>query len=534
MKKYIIAFASGLMLFGSSCSESFFDKYPTDSITTDIYLNTVEEVRTVLYAAYAGLRGNFGNSIVYFGDLPTDNAYDYKLNNSAGHIALHESSVNAQTNVVADLWEAGYKIINRCNIVVDNMTEKFPESNQYNQMVGEAKFLRAYTYYLMVRVYGGVPVVLHDIPAHMEVFEIGRNSVDEVYAQIVSDLNDAIVKLPDFYYDAVKKEGNAAEIGKATQIAAQAILADTYLTRKQFPEAKTVYEAIIAKEDGVNLGLINGANYRDIFSAENVNNREIIFGIRYGYAQTPDMSNYLGRASLPNINNGPAVNPAGYTGSKVYGVNILIMTNELEAKFAGNDLRRAVVETSPQSEVFEVVHAPGDTVRYTVPIPVTLKYFDYRNIADGNSGNGPQSGCSTIVSRYADVILKYAECLNETGDPAGAIAQIKRIRDRAGVPTDIAVNRDAVSRAIEDERQLELNMEGHRWFDLVRTGRAQTVMNAFYARGIGSGLPETLALYQYGGNLTAPPTVADHELIYPIPDAQVVLNREKLPQNPGY
>lgn len=532
MKKYLIAILSAAVLAGTSCSESFFDRLPTDSISADNYLNTVDEVQTVLYAAYAGMRGNFGNAIVYFGDLPTDNAYDYKLNNSITHIDLHESTVLSSNATVSQLWESSYKIINRCNLVIDNMDEKFSGDDRYDRLVGEAKFLRGYTYYVLVRVYGGVPIVLHDIEGTMESFDYGRESVDNVYTQIRADLTDAIAKLPDFHTEQ-------ADIGKATQTAAEAILADTYLTRGQFSEAKTIYETLIGKE-GANLGLVDGSQYRSIFSAENANNREIIFGIRYGYAQTPAMDNYLGRASLPNVSGkpvkpviDPAVDTARYNGSQIYGVNILMMTTELEAKFEAGDLRRTVVETGLRSEVFERIVAPGDTLRYTVPIPITLKYFDYRNIADGRSGNGPQSGSSTIISRYADVILKYAECLNETGDPAGAIAQLERIRTRAGLVTSVAADHDAVAAAIEAERQLELNMEGHRWFDLVRTGRAREVMNAFYARGAASGLPATLAGYQYG-DLGVPSQVADYELIYPIPYDQVNLNPTKLTQNPNY
>jgi hypothetical protein len=527
MKKYILSFVAGLTLLGSSCSESYFDRYSTDSITADLYLTTVGEVNTVLYSAYAGMRGDFGNTRVAIGDLASDNAYDYKINNSGGHIAIHESAVGSQTTLVPNLWETSYRIIFRSNVVIDNMTDKFPSAPQFNQYVGEAKFLRALAYYQLVRVFGDVPLVLHEIVDPMDSFEVGRESVENVYTQIIDDLKDAIAKLPDFYTAQT-------DMGKASKTAAEAILADVYVTRGQFDLAKPIYETIMGKEDGVKLGLIDGANYRDIFSALNVNNKEIIFAIRYAYGQTPSMSNGLFNQTLLN---GPGMYPniPGYQNSLFMGTNCIMMTMELEKKFEAHDLRRSVIHTGIQSEAFEI-----GNVEQTFSLPITLKYFEYRNITDRKVGNTPESGAPTIVSRYADVILKYAECLNEEGDPAGAIAQIKRIRDRAGVTTSIAANYDAVFQAIEDERQLELNLEGHRWFDLVRTGRAQEVMNAYYLRGpaqsqtYGDGsLPDMLADYQYG-NLAASPKVEDHELIYPIPDAQRVLSPEKLFQNPGY
>jgi hypothetical protein len=517
------------MLF-AACSDDFFDKYPTDSwyyATTfgDTYIRSAGDAQNLLYAAYGNMREQFGRSIVYIGDLPTDNAYCYKIVNSTDHITLHESAVQSNNGVMGNLWSTAYEIIARCNIVIDVMTEKFSTDTKYHQLVGEAKFLRGYVYYVLVRVFGPVPHVLHELPDHMASFDYGRTDVETVYVQIIQDLSDAINthKLPPTYT-------TPANIGKATSVAAQAILADVYLTRKEYSKAQPLYEAIIAKADGTNLGLIAGTDYKDIFSATNVNNREIIFAIRYGYMQTPSLSNYLMGASLGNIQ-GANVNPPGYTNSKFRGVNLMMMTTELERKYAATDLRRSVVlagEKGVRDTQYEGEDYP------LVVIPQTLKYFDYRNLADGTTGTNPQSGCPVIISRYADVILKYAECLNET-DPAAAIVQIRKIRDRAGVETNINAAKEDVAAAIALERQLELGLEGHRWFDLVRTGQLQTVMNEYYSRGTASldYLPEYVAECEFGP-LNVKAKVDNHEVLFPIPLAQHLLNPEKLTQNEGY
>lgn len=496
------------LLLPTSCSESFFERYPTDSMTAENYLNNVDEIQTFLYSAYAAMAGNFANSVVYIGDLPTDNAYDYKLNNSSAHIALHESTVDSQNSVISSLWYACYQIINRSCLVIDNM-EAFATSPEYDQIVGEAKFLRAYTYYVMVRVWGAVPLVLEDITDYMEVFDYGRTPVDQVYDQIISDLKDAEAKLPSFY-------SSESDKGKATSTAAQAILGDVYLTRHDYTNAKLYFERVIAKE-GANLGLLN--DIKSIYVQDNANNKEIIFAVQYGHNQTPSMSNYLGSCTLGNIQGIP-IAPVGAEGSQIYGVNVLMMTHELEAKFVPGDGRRALVYTNLVSP------------DYGCTIPMSLKYFDYQNVADGKSGT-PDSGCETIISRYADILLKYAECLNEEDNYAGAIAQIERVRERAGLTTTIASNKTAVAEAIELERQLELCMEGHRWFDLVRTGRVQTVMGAFYNRDNAVSLPNTISVYEYGEPL-APSSVENHELVFPLPYAQVELNPSKLIQNDGY
>ena len=233
------------------------------------------------------------------------------------------------------------------------------------------------------------------------------------------------------------------------------------------------------------------------------------------------------RATLGNIR-GAFINPPGYTTSQIYGVNLMMMTTDLERLYVEGDVRRSVVHTGTHDDQYENATYPS------VIVPMTLKYFDYRNIADGRQGNGPESGCPTIISRYADIILKYAECLNET-DPAAAIVQLKRIRSRAGLETDVNPTKAEVAAAIELERRLELGMEGHRWYDLKRTGRLQTVMNAYYARGSGalSYLPQYIAECEFGP-IAVPAKVYDHQLVFPIPHAQFLLNPEKLYQNPGY
>lgn len=502
MKKYIL----GLIVFFmfTSCSDSFFEKYPTDSLTLENYLKTEDEIQTVLYSAYASMRDDFANSLVYIGDLPTDNAYDYKLNNSADHIALNESGVDPQNVVISDLWAACYEIINRCCIVLDNIDNVEISADSYDQMVGEAKFLRAYTYYVMVRVWGDVPLVLEDIEDFMDVYDYGRTSVEKVYAQIIEDLKDATDKLPQVYT-------SPDEIGKVTSIAANAILGDVYMTRHDYENAKIYLKKVIDCE-GADLGLLD--DYASIFDSNNANNKEIIFAVQYASNQSPKMSNYLGRATLGNIQQ-QYIDP-GNIGSQLYGVNIMLMTHELEAKFEANDLRRTVIYT-------DLIDAD-----YNYFIPMTLKYFDYQNVADKISGE-PDCGCETIISRYADVLLEYAECLNETNDPAGAIGYVKRVRDRAGLTTNISADYASVFSAVEKERQLELCMEGHRWFDLLRTGRTRQVMNAYYTGRIFDK-NATLQIYEYGEACS----VDDYELLFPIPYDQIILNSDKIEQNPEY
>lgn len=506
MKKYIAIFFAGLLLF-TSCKDSFFDLYPTDEMTAENYMNDVDEIETVLTAAYSALRGNFGDAVMYIGDLPTDNAYDYKLNNSSGQIQLHESNVNSQNGIIGNLWYSCYQIINRCYLVTETLDAMNTSDPRAKDIYGQAEFLRAYAYYVMVRVWGDVPLVKEDIKDYMKVFEYGRTPKAEVYAYIIEQLKSAAGKLPDFRAGAEK--------GRVTAVAANAILGDVYLTQGDYSTAKGYFKGIIDKE-GANLGLLD--DLKSIYDSNNVNNKEIIFAIQYAHNMTPTQRNDLGRATLGNIQ-GVIIDPIGDGRSKIIGTSCMLMTHELLAKFEKGDKRLALVYLGCTSPDYQCV------------IPMSLKYFDYQNIEDGNAGIDVDCGCHTIISRYADILLKYAECLAQ--EPSGleeAVAQVKRIRTRAGLETSIPLDKESVVNAIAAERQRELCLEGHRWFDLVRTGKAIETMNTFYSRKNAPDLHKTILQYEYGDNTS----IDAHELIYPIPYAQVELNKEKLPQNPGY
>ena len=505
MKKYIAIIFVALLSF-TSCKDSFFDLYPTDSMTAENYMNNIDEIETVLYAAYSATTGNFANAIVYIGDLPTDNAFDYKLNNSTAHITLHESNVDSQNSVISGLWYSCYQIINRCCMVTEAIDNLGLNSSKATDIYGQAEFLRAYAYYVMVRVWGDVPLVKEDIKNYMDVFEYGRTASSEIYSYIIQQLTDAAAKLPDFRTGSDK--------GKVTAIAANAILGDVYLTQGDYATAKGYFKKIIDKE-GSNLKLLD--DIASIYDSNNVNNEEIIFAIQYAHNQTPSQANYLGRAALGNIQ-GIFIDPKHEGKSQIYGVNILMMTHELEAKFEAGDKRH------------DLVYMDCVSPDYGCAIPMTLKYFDYQNIEDGNQGNSPDCGCHTIISRYADIILKYAECLAQEGSLSDAVTCLKKIRERAGLDTSVTLDKETVLQAVADERQLELCMEGHRWFDLVRTGKALDTMNKFYSRANAPALHATILQYEYGDNTS----IDSHELVYPLPYAQVELNKEKLPQNTGY
>lgn len=476
INKSIILTAAALALLAPSCSKGAFDKYPTDSMQMETYMTNDAEVQNVLYDAYYYLR-TVSNNVILINSLVTDEAYCFKRVNSTDYINLNEGTWDSTLGVTRTLWSDSYSLINRANSVLANL-DKVSDAHKA-QFEGEAKMLRAYAYFNLVRVFAGVPLTLTPISDYRELYNYGRESVANVYAQIEKDLNDAISKLPDSYSVATEK-------GRATKLAAWALLGDAQLEQKNYSAAKTTLKNVIdfSKAHPTQLGL--ESDVTKIYDAANPMGKEIILAAQFNNGATI-VANGMMRNSIPVIT--PAtqaayVYPDGKESSiKVTaGASGMIMTWDL-----WNELRKNPTDARLTKLVYAGVYddqsisIASDEVNiktvgtgtYAI-MPTSLKYFDF-----GNEGlKNCSSGCDNIIYRYAGVLLMYAECLNETGSSAEALAVINEVRTRAGVAEAKGTTKAEVAAALENECLLELNMEGRRWFDLVRTGRINQIMEA--------------------------------------------------------
>lgn len=468
-------------LFATSCSDSFFDRYPTDSMQMETYGKEDTEVQNILYDTYYYFR-NISGSVILVNSLATDEAYDNKRNNSGDHIALNESSWDSTLGITSGIWSNSYYMINRSNTVLERL-DNVSEANKA-QFRGEALFFRAYAYFNLVRFFGPAPLVTSVISNYQDLYTYGRESVDKIYTQIVSDLNQAITDLPAEYTDATKA-------GRVTKIAAQTMLGDVYLTQKNYSLAAQTLKNVVdySTANPAKLGLEQEIS--QIYNSLNPNGKEIILAAQFNNGATV-VSNGLMTNCIPNIV--PADQPARVyadgTKSKINisnGNSILLMTWELwnALRADSNDKRIEMVYAGaydqqatsiPSAEVDVVTIDGADFACF----PTSLKYFDQENESLGQS----RSSCDNIVYRYADVLLMYAEALNEGSSSTDAVKYLNEVRARAGVANTTAANQADVRLAIENERFLELHFEGHRWFDLVRTGRITPVMEAHYAHRV--------------------------------------------------
>lgn len=470
----------------TACSDGFFNRYPTDSMQMETYLKNDAELQNILFNGYYHLQ-DITLNVNYVNSLATDEGYDYKKNNSVDHINLNESTWDATLGITSLIWEHCFNMINRCN----NVLQKLDNATEANRTLyeGEASFLRAYAYFTLVRLFGPVPITTKPIEDYSTLYSYGRSSVDEIYNLIKEDLKIAINNLPDNYSAANMQ-------GRATKIAAYAMQSDVFMTLKDFASAKTSIEYVLtyANQNSEKLGL--ESDVLKVYASNNPMGKEVIFAAQYNNGATVVANPLMGRcipAATPSTQ--PAYIYSDGTKSTITtskGTSCMLITWELYNAFKANSndqrFRKLVYNGIYTNEYASVASEEVDVTKegYTY-LPVTLKYFDF-----GNEGMTTcASGNDNIIYRYADILLRYAECLNETGNTESAVDYLNQVRSRAGLAKTTATAREEIDMAIEKERMLELCFEGHRWYDLVRRGRITKVMEEHFSHRT-KGLNPTL------------------------------------------
>ena len=511
IKYVMLGSCVGMLSFG--CSESDFQKFPKDDVTEGAFFTGAENVRQMLNDAYYTMRYFYSYSssgFIFLGELPTDNAYNSKFNNSSNHTNLNEVDWQPDNGLFTHAWRYAYETISRCHLAMENAEKVMDAGTLQTRYINEAKYLRALMYFNLVRSFGDVPLVLKDITNPNDLFEYGREPKANVYAQIISDLKDAS-NLPMKYTENT-------DIGYATGAAARALLGEVYLTLGQYSDAKTVFAELISSGVGAGYGLMD--NYADVFKARYSNNKEIVFAAQFARGFDPSMGNPLVSQTYPNeAVPDPQLHPMLTRGS-----GTMLITRDLWNAFESTDPRREMIEVRVD-----------ENMQNQAVYLWTLKYFD-----EDMSPDKLDSGADIIVHRWADILLMYAEALNETGATGEALTYLKQVRTRVGLSTDDALgaSKDNMFLALELERQRELHLEGHRWFDLVRTGRALAVINHHLSTKTefelqpegGTGRHDAIEDLEKGTGRQ----LEAYRLIFPIPQTQINIVPEKLTQNPGY
>jgi hypothetical protein len=454
--KYKIALVSLCMGF-SSCSNDFLDLKPKTQLAADEYFQTAEQFEAALSGAYSTLQeGNLYGNWYVFAEIPADNTRNQLSGSVTDQDEFDKFYLRTTNPYLANLWTMSYRGINRVNTLlgrIDNVTMDKTLSSRYKL---EGKFLRALFYFNLVRVYGDVPLVLTELSI-ADSYNLLREPKENVYQQIIVDLKEA-EGLPASYT-------GTEDIGRATSGAARAILGEVYLTLHKYQEAETTLAEIVNSGTYALLentaGSLNINGYASAFDPNNHNSKEAVFEVQYkkgGFSEGNGFPN-----NYAPENSGTNVISVGSTG----GNNIPEM--DIYDAYENGDLRRDF----SMSLGYNDSRKDGEWVesRYI------KKFFDIPYQSGDNNNNYP-------VYRYADILLMYAEALNQNGKTAQACTCLNQVRRRGfgyqtteTSPQDISTtDKNQFFLAVEQERRVELAFEGHRWFDLIRTDRALEVM----------------------------------------------------------
>ncbi|WP_372772208.1 RagB/SusD family nutrient uptake outer membrane protein [Mangrovibacterium sp.] len=451
MKKYInIALMALAVLAFTSCEE-FLDKEPVDQLGEGSFYTSDEEMNMAAMACYSGLR-SLTNEEWRLSEVRSDNARLYiKNTGDAINVRLRQLdnfTVETTHDENTSYWESAYKAIDNCNVVLENI-DVVADADLKNQLEGEARFIRAYVYFNLVRLYGPVFLVTERLSID-EGNNLPRSSVQDVYDVIENDLSLAAgasgntALLPDSY--------DSSDLGRATSWAAKTLLAKVYMTLEQYSDAKTILTDVKNNSGHSLLG-----SYASVFDVNNEMNNEIIFAVRYlsgGYGQGSPFANYF------------SPRDGTFVSGRAYNYN------------------------TPTNDLIEAYDAEGDEVRKNTALkatwiddsgnlnadPFVLKYYSsFDNELDAEN--------DWIVLRFADVLLMLAEIENETSTVAAALPYVNDVRNRVGLESileeDVPSQWDMML-VIENERRLEFAFENHRYYDLLRTDRLATIMKAHY------------------------------------------------------
>ncbi|GAA3951753.1 RagB/SusD family nutrient uptake outer membrane protein [Hymenobacter algoricola] len=484
----------GLATLGtSSCSKDFIDlNDPTRLPSADGYTDSLSIV-TGVTAAYSSLQDLYGNGsnrgLFVFAEIPSDNSFTVssgELLNEFNDFTLASSNPRLQSQ-----WLVTYRAIARCNVILSRAGGVKLTAATRNRYFGEVRFIRALAYFNAVRIWGDIPLVTTEITSIADAYQFGRMPKEQVYALIEEDLAFAENNLP--------ATQTGVNLGRITKGAAQGLMGKVLLTQKKYDAAATALKKVI---DGNAYAL--QAAYANIFLTTNELNTEILAAARYtkgGLGIGSSFSTWF----MPVLPAAVALTVNGNVGT---GQQFNSVDPDLVAAFTA----------SGSSDVRAAASFGASTVG-TLTQYYTKKYSDVPTSAFDAENDW-------IILRYADVLLMYAEAVNEQGGPnALALDAVNRVIRRSrnlpvatpapAVDLPAAISRADLTTRLELERRLELNFEGHRWFDLVRTDRAIPVMNAFFTRtGSASRLD-------------------NNKLVFPLPIQEIQTN-PILTQNTGY
>ena len=454
MKKiYIAAFVFSTFFF-AGCADDYLDVEQTESISTkdiELYNNDAGAAQFVT-AIYNKFLNWDMTSFGWIG-LSSITSDDADKGSSPGDTGtdkdvLDALTYNASNPSAESTFIANYDGINRCNQAL-NIIPKLDKAdpNLRARLIGEAKFLRAFMYFTLVKCFGGVPIVDHlPVPGSDSdrIMQLTRKTAAEVYAFIESDLNEAIASLPD------KSVYSVNERSRASKGAAYALLAKVSMYQKK-------WQQVVDNANKVT-GYSIVSDYASMFKATGKFDSESIFEI---YAQGPS-------TGTPAKGIEGYSNTQGARGTGGWGWGFNTPSQSLVNAYEAGDVRKAATIIFRGQTLYD-----GRLIEETVE----NERYNYKAYSSAYTREW-ETDVDIKYLRYAEVLLMKAEALNELGQTSDAIPLLNQIRNRAGLANTTFSSQADIKTAIWRERRVEMAFEHDRFFDLVRTGQAKAAFEA--------------------------------------------------------
>lgn len=447
----------------TSCGDSFFDLEPASSVTIDKVYKTASDYNVAVIGCYAKLQSQV-NFYTECCEYRSDNlSLGAPTAGTQDRYDIDHFTEKPSNGILSSYWANFNNNVYRCNLLLDQIDGANFAENLKKQYKGKAMFVRALNYFNMYRIWGGVPATKHVVSA-AEALKVARYSDEQMFDLIAGDLKEIVDNnyLPETY--------SSADMGRATSGAAKALLGKVYLTFHKWTEAKDIFSQLIGKYQLV-------SPIAQVFDVDNKNNNEIIFAVHFNKEIEGEGHSYW--YNLTNASDDTN------------------QTSSLLNTFPTGDDRKDLITY----------------VQVEKNVRLMNKFYDTKSPTFKTVGN------DQILLRYADVLLMYAEALNEIQYDASegslALKYLNAVRQRAGI-SNLTVKQlptqEKFRKGILVERQREFPYEGQRWFDLVRMGFAKSVMAE---NGV---------------------EIKDYQLLFPIPQQEIekVGDKSILWQNPGY
>jgi len=491
-RNYICVFVILACLSMVGCDD-FLDREPLDQINTANFYKTASDADLAAKAMYSVPQGiNWYGKSWMITEIPSDNSTSG--GNDPDFSPIDNFTVNADNIPNAEFWTEHFRLVSYANQVLENVSGINMDEEVKASILAEARFMRAFSYFDLVRIYGAVPIITDVATIDTDVF-VFRDEVDDVYDFLVADLEEAIKDLPD--------ERASSNLGRATSGAARSLLAKVFLTIERYDDAMSLCREVISSG---RYQLVE--DFGDNFSKDKSdNNIEAIFQMQYEGCGPIGTGSALQSFFAP-WGQGITKNDDGW-GSHIPTSPIIDNPGTtIRDAYDDDDLRKYHTIMTPADE-YPMIN-PGEGYIY----PATGASRAGINIKKYVIGGGPDvcyltSPQNVHVIRYADVLLTLAEASCRRGGGISVtpdvIEAFNAVRTRAGLSEVSSITTEDVFL----ERRLEFAFEGHRWFDLLRAGNIKDHM-LLHGKGM-----------------------ADYHVLFPIPSQELAINKN-LTQNPGY